>query len=156
MERTGSSPSPGPPPPTPFPTRAPTSPSVCSLFLGLLDNEVIQDNQSITSPDDSNLKLEQCRNGNLAIRDGGNVIWESRQNKNPGDHWTKLQGDGNLVTRPGRPDDNPRQGRIWKSNSPSPSTDYFLGLDCSRQKVAIYRGRPDNHDGTTIWEENTY
>lgn len=90
--RPSGSPSPGPSPSTPSPTPSP-GPSTCLLNLGLRDNEYIQDGQSITSPDDNNIKLEQWNNGILAVRDGNNVIWKSTaQSRSQGDFWTQLQG----------------------------------------------------------------
>lgn len=150
-ERT--SPSPGP---SPTPAPPPPTPSSCEpYYLGLKDNEYIRDGSVFRSPNDNSILLEQWNNGNLAIRDGSNVIWESGQYKETADYWTKLQGDANLITWRGNPP-NQKDSRIWKSNSPTASADYWLGLDCRKEKVAIYRGTPDNYDGSTVWESPTY
>jgi len=93
-ERTGLPPGPPPTleplPPTPT-GPAPTSASCTPLYLGLKDNEVIQDGQSLQSPDDSNVLVEQWTNANLAVIDNGRVIWDSGQSESQGDYWTKLQ-----------------------------------------------------------------
>jgi hypothetical protein len=146
INRSVTSSPPGPPPP---------SSSTCSQFLGLHDHDIIRSGQQIYINGNSNLKLEHWINGNLAVRDNGRVIWESYRNNPQGNYWTQLQGDGNMITRPGHPDDIPKEMSIWKSRSTSQSNiDYFFGLDCSKRYVAIYRGKPDRPDGE-VWRENT-
>jgi hypothetical protein len=54
------------------------------------------------------MKLVHWINGNLAVIDNVRVILASSQSKQLGDCWKTLQGGGNMITRPGRPDDNPK------------------------------------------------
>lgn len=128
-------------------------PAVCApIYLGLKSGEVIQGGKAIQSPDDENILLKQWTNGNLIIKKGSKIIWESGKSEGYGLFWvTKLQGDGNLVTWKTTTGD-----WIWKSNSGSENSDYFLGLDCQHKYVAIYRGTPSNPDGTIVWKSPTY
>lgn len=151
---------PSPQEPTSWPTawKWPTKPPITSCrpyFLGLRRMESIREDWVFRSPDDDTLLLEQWNTGNLAIRDGNTIIWESQTYNAPGTWFTKLQDDGNLVTCPGLPE-APTGPTIWKSDSFSPLGDFFLGLDCMRYNVAIYGGTPEYPDGSIIWQSPTY
>lgn len=59
---------------------------------------------------------------------------------------------GNLIIWKGRPKD--RDDRLWKTNKSGGNGDYFLGLDCDKRYIAVYRGTPNN-PGSYIWRERT-
>jgi len=156
--------------PTPYPTRAPPTispptmaPPTVALqnnsckpyFLGLKSWNFIREGWVFRSPDDDTLLLEQWNTGNLAIRDGVAIIWESEQHNVTGSWYTKLQSNGNLETFPGTPD-APTGPSTWESDTYTNwNTNFFLGLDCQRQYVAIYGGTPD-YPGSIIWQSPTY
>ena len=172
------------PSPTSRPQEQPTSTSSgsCIYNLNLRDNGIIQGGQRIRSPDDSDLYLEQRNDGNLRVTDGGRILWDSGEPNSDGDYWvwrvicrfiaalttasfltlkalprimfiqTQLQGDGNLITWRGKPKN--RESRLWKSNSSSGTGQYFLGLDCDKRYIGIYRGTPSS-TGSTVWRDRT-
>ena len=113
---------------------------------------------SITESDDDpfyndefDAHLIQENNGNLVVRVGDDVVWESGVNEMVGSYFTKLQGNGNLVTY----FNDTKAGDkvvVWKSGIAGlPTLDYFLGLDCHDNKtVSIYEYVPTD-PGRIIW-----
>jgi len=93
--------------------------------------------------------LQQESDGNLVVKQGGVIIWESNVNEGFGDYFSKLQGDGNLVTYKGKPPNG--DSIVWRSKRAGPTTfDYFLGLDCDKQAVSVYENIPTD-PGRIIW-----
>lgn len=122
---------------------------------GLLESRSnIESGDRLKSPDNADISLEQHNNGNLVVKDGDNVLWESGVSGSIGDYFTRLQGDGNMLTHKGRVGDS--KGRVWKTASQaSGSTPYFLGVDCDLSYIGIYKGTPDA-PGEWIWREGTW
>ena len=90
--------------------------------------------------------LFQKMNGNLEVREGtpqnpGNLVWESgAASQTDATYFTKLQGDGNLITWRIK---NGTKSLHWKSNTSEDDTqDYFFLLECRSGNVAIYQGLP--------------
>jgi hypothetical protein len=129
-----------------------------SLSLRQRDLPSIKEGEVFHSPEDDTVQLEQWDNGNLVIRDGASIIWESNQQNVTGQWYTKLQENGNLVTYPGVKDVW-RGTPIWESGVPESASwsksPMFLGLDCTRRYLGVYKGTSDN-PGERIWKIATY
>ena len=102
---------------------------------------------------DYNVFIEQETNGNLRVFQGwpeqvGNLIWESGVNESPGDYYTRLQGDGNMITYRGKTGDTSTS--VWKTAKSGADTHYFFGVECDLESVAIYEFYPDD-PGTRLW-----
>lgn len=90
--------------------------------------------------------LEVQSNGNLMLYEqattGTNaeliMLWSSQVSLEEGDYWTRLQGDGNLVTRRGAPEQD--GGAVWDSKSNTViHTDYRLALNSGATGMQIVR-----------------
>jgi hypothetical protein len=129
-----------------------------SLGLRRPSLTTIKEKWVFQSPQDKTLLLEQWPNGNLAIRDGNTVIWQTNQYNETGLWYTELQGNGNLATLPGVLG-SPTGPPIWESGVPESAivldSPIFLGLDCTRRYVAVYKGTSDN-PGERIWKIPSY
>ena len=77
------------------------------------------------------------------------MLWESDTNESGEQFFTMLQGDGNLITRPGSPDDTELASSIWKSYT-SGSGDFFLAFNCDGASISIYSGTPGSPD-EAVW-----
>lgn len=87
--------------------------------------------------------VKQRSNGDLVIRRGvpGNnsrIVWSSGVNLPQGEYWTRLQRDGNLITREGVD----KSGRtVWKTKtSTEPNEHYFLGVTMDMKSVELWKG----------------
>ena len=116
--------------------------------LNLAQKEFIQNGQPVHDPE-HDLFLEQKNNGNLVVQRGNKTLWESGVKGEIGDYFTRLQGDGNMITYNGTISD--MGARFWKSDSSNSTGTYFLGVDCvDGETVSIYQGAP-NHPGNVVW-----
>ena len=78
-------------------------------------------------------------------------MFQSDTEEPDGEYYTKLQGDGNLVTRSVDASLRGTSSVVWAANPfGNPNGDYFLALDCGEETVSIYRGTPSSPHGT-IW-----
>jgi hypothetical protein len=117
--------------------------------LWLAQNEFIRNGQPVHDSE-NDFHLEQENNGNLLVRRGNTTIWESGVKGEIGDYYTKLQGDGNMITYNGTFGGD-HNIAIWKTASSSSAMTYFLGVDCvDNETVSIYQGAP-NHPGNAVW-----
>ena len=135
-----------PPPPPPPPSGS------CPQVL-LYAKEEVESGSSVTKPG-TDAYIYQERNGAFYVRKGSvnnpkELIFKSDTEEPDGEYFTRLQSDGNLVTRSvsaflrGSPSD------VWKSGPGPWSGDYFLALDCGEETISIYKGTPSNPQGTT-------
>ena len=150
-----------PPPPTPSPPSAPTPPeptppeptgSCQPGGLNFASKQVIREGQSLQNKD-LNVYFEQEKNGNLLVRRGENLLWQSGVFRSNGEYFTILQGDGHLITYKGTP--SKRGDSVWKSHTPGDKMSYFLGIDCGRDSVSIYQGTLSS-PGNRIWTSDTF
>ena len=103
-----------------------------------------------------NVYLIQKANGNLEIRELsqntiGSLLWESGVSSSiENNYYTKLQGDGNLITWKEGSDGS--KSPVWKSRSVNSDGSYFFVLDCAANGggAAIYQGHPQQ-GGTQVW-----
>lgn len=118
-------------------------------YLNLASNDIIRNGDSFVNGQ-SYLVLEQKDDGNLIVRRGSTFLWASGVRRSEGEYYTKLQGDGNMVTYKGSPSD--RGERVWKSGeSGSTSDGYYFGLSCDGDHVAIY-----SSSGDVLWSDRTF
>ena len=131
-----------------------------AILFALRQRELplIKEGSVFHSPKDDALQLEQWHDGNLVIRDGDTVIWGTNVHNVTGEWYTKLQGNGNLITYPGVKD-KWRGTPIWESGVPRSASwsdsPMFLGLDCTRTYVGVYKGTAED-PGERIWMLPTY
>jgi hypothetical protein len=84
-------------------------------------------------------------NGNLLLfqqqQQRSTVLWKSQVTLSPGDFWTRLQGDGNLVTTRGTGSTTADASLIvWDSRSASlDNTEYYLIWDTAEKGMQIVR-----------------
>lgn len=126
--------------------------SICTYDLGLREKTIIPSGYVYQSPDRSDIFLEQMVNGNLVVREGDTVIWETKASKENVNTFTRLQAVGNMVTYQGNLE---KFSRLWHTGvaSRDPTT-FFFGLACDGSHVGIYEGTPDD-PGKLIWREPT-
>jgi hypothetical protein len=138
---------------TSYGAKNPSDPGACTPRPLLFAGDVVKRDQVVQQPGTDAFIL-QAINGNLVVRKGsssnpGGIVWQTGINLAPADYYTKLQRDGNLITRP------PSATRgtvsyIWKSNVTGKSQAYFLGLNCDNVSVSVYEGTPESR-GSAIW-----
>merc|ERR1712032_1253696 len=98
--------------------------------------------------------LRQKKNGNFVLYKGNsnNWLWMSGyKTSNKGPHYTKLQSDGNLLTRPGKENDNKnkKSKSVWKTETGGgDDDDYFLVLSDNHKKLSIRKG---SKNGKIVW-----
>jgi hypothetical protein len=109
-----------------------------------------------------NVFLVQQANGNLQVRRGtpnepGVLVWESgvRGTRNDFTYYTKLQGDGNLITWQVDVNDISAISSIWQSTTVNSDGEFFLVAECSERGdgVALYQGNP-NQGGQSLWRHD--
>lgn len=143
--------------PTPKLIRDRDDEDMCILDLDLSSDLAVYNGKPFRSPDHPNVYVEQQWNGNLVIRDGSEILWESGVSERTGNYFTKLQSDGNMLTFRGQlGDDWDDLVQVWKSESSSEARNgYFLGLSCDASFVAIFGGTPNDRQ-EMIWAERTF
>lgn len=98
--------------------------------------------------------IEQYNNGRFVIRRGfpdrkETILFDSKVDKQKDDYFTKMRGNGDLITFRGTPDD-PKGDSVWKLDNDSPEGQYFLGVECDLGTVSIYEFVPED-PGTRLW-----
>ena len=121
----------------------------CVIDLDLVVRLAIRTGNPFASPDHRNVVLEQLYNGNLVVRDGDNIVWQSGVNEPLGNYYTTIQSDGNMITFRGEiGDKRDRNDIVWTSGSGNAvgarSGNYFLGMACDGSYVGLYKGRPND------------
>jgi len=116
------------------------------------DKEYLLSGASLNGAD--GIRLTQETNGNLVLYQDANILWESGEKETDGDgnYFTKVQGDGNFITRRGIPDK--KKEVLWKTQKIGPSGDYFFAISTDLTKVSVNRGMPSNVL-QEMWSEST-
>lgn len=133
------------------PTTIPLAPwETCHPGRLLFENNITESGDPFYNKD-FDAQLIQQDNGNLVVRVGDDVVWESGVNEKVGSYFTKLQGNGNLVTYYNDTEIGGNKA-VWSSRKKGVSSlDYFLGLDCHDNKtVSVYEYVPTD-PGRVIW-----
>lgn len=125
----------------PPPTNAPTKCLPISLNF-TSRGDVLRAGDTFENRDE-NVFISQQRDGNLVVSHGspsnpGARIWASGAIGSSDYYKTRLYSDSYLVTYESRDNEV-----LW--DSPGDDlviTDYFLGLDCNKELVSVYLGRP--------------
>ena len=114
----------------------------------LQTNEYIQSNSNDILLSSYSVKLRQEDKGNLLLLTATDeeLLWSSNVGEYPtGNYYTKLQGDGHLVTRTGTPGDSSASNVIWASGNydaphdDSASWNYRLVLDEAGTGLQVIR-----------------
>lgn len=99
--------------------------------------------------------LKQERNGNLVLYgERGQVLWSSgigREAWSTTTYYTKLQGDGDLVTRAWNDNDSTSTRIAWSSNSSSNYGKYSLILNDSKDGLEVVRTDERGNIGEAVW-----
>ena len=136
------------------PTAAPSEAPVCLPFALLeTGQDIIQGNASIS--EEAGVYLLQQDDGILAVirgtpSDPGKIVWQSTETPGPtGEYYSKIQGDSNMLTRFGTPEN--RISTFWKSESTQAiNGDHFFAMNCDLVTLSIYQGTPKN-PGEIVW-----
>ena len=95
--------------------------------------------------------IELETDGNLRILYNRKTTWETGIRGEVGDYYLKLQGDCNLVLRRGSAG---KSKVVWKSGPSHPKNGgCFLGASLKEGRISIYRGSPEDFDGSTYWTD---
>jgi hypothetical protein len=140
--------------------------SYSNVFLK--ENEIIQSEEKVyLNPSGQGAHLKQESNGNLIFLDElYNILWSSginaqsaiwKSSSEATSYYTKLQGDGALVTRSRTINNNGGVSShvIWSSQSNSDTSEddeYTLQLNPAKNGLQIVRGG----DGVIIWQTINY
>jgi len=135
------------------PIEIPSGSQPCNPIVFMGRNDRLDVGESILR---DNVYLIQKANGNLEIRELsqntiGSLLWESGVSSSiENNYYTKLQGDGNLITWKEGSDGS--KSPVWKSRSVNSDGSYFFVLDCAANGggAAIYQGHPQQ-GGTQLW-----
>jgi hypothetical protein len=139
-----------------------TDSSTCVHDLAFRDKSVIKSGEYFQSPDDLSLHVVQRDNGNLVVKDGDTVLWESGESESQGDFWSQLQDDGYLVTYKGKL--NNKDELIWMSSSSGRSTSkpYWVwkpdGKGDSEKSPPVWKPEDDNNSTSEqlpVWKSST-
>lgn len=100
--------------------------------------------------------MKQKKTGNLVIREGepGNskMLWQSKVKEKRGKFWTRLQRDGNLITKRGT---DKSGDTVWKTRTASePNEHYFLGVTTNRKSLELWKGTRHKTE-KLLWSEKT-
>lgn len=118
--------------------------------------EVVTSGNTITNWD-ADTFVEQYDNGRFVIRRGfpdrkETILFDNELDLATGDYFTKLRGNGDLLTFRGTPDDHDDES-VWKIDSDYPEGQYFLGVECDLGTVSIYEFIPED-PGDQLWSTN--
>mmetsp|Transcript_13108 Transcript_13108/g.18560 ORF Transcript_13108/g.18560 Transcript_13108/m.18560 type:complete len:908 (+) Transcript_13108:46-2769(+) len=136
-------------PPTPLPTNQPTVPKprfdyIMASGTYLTENNVIYS----TSKD---FHLYQRKDGNLILSVGAQgIAWESGYSGSEIQYNTKVQGDGQFLTKTGPPTD--RKDTVWKSKATDTGGPFMLAVDRSQNTLGVYHySKSSGELGKPIW-----
>ena len=143
-------------PPTSEPSNVPSQyPTICHDYTVFLErDEYIDEGESIVR---NNFYLFQRFDGNLEIREtgSGDLVWQSGvENSDYSRYYSKLQGDGHLITW--GVDSVGNRAPVFRTFELRENGDFFFLLECPGQggKVAVYEGDPTK-GGSAIWTNGT-
>jgi hypothetical protein len=131
----------------------------CAQVILLGTNDQILEGETISR---EGFFLEQRSNGALEIWTGSpenpcSLYWDNGINESiqGATYVSKLQGDGNLITRRRETDGSSKV--VWKTSTANNSELYSFVVECQGLGggVALYEGTP-GQDGVSIWARDSY
>jgi hypothetical protein len=115
--------------------------------------EIVRSNDTIVNWE-ADTFVEQYNNGRFVVRRGfpdrkESILFDNELDLPEDDYFTKLRGNGDLITFRGTPDD-PKGDSVWKIDNDRPEGQYFLGVECDLGTVSIYEYVPED-PGERLW-----
>ena len=115
--------------------------------------EIVRSNNTIVNWE-ADTFVEQYNNGRFVVRRGfpdrkETILFDNELDLPEDDYFTKLRGNGDLITFRGTPED-PKGDSVWKISNDRSESQFFLGVECDLGTVSLYEFVPED-PGEKLW-----